>query len=200
MQGQALYPAICLKNAELAVNFGAQPFKHPPPPGFVGLAQAPRSATASWQDAPAAGDGSRKPLAVILEPARWAGKRAQARLRLASPASPLLFLHHSCTALGATPLCPLPRHPRPPQPAAPCIPAPRNPTTHTAHACRDLAEQTHTNISLFRKHLAAPSVRNELMVGGTNPAAQLRSLKEGVDIVVGTPGAAGGGGAGWSYG
>ncbi|EFN59708.1 hypothetical protein CHLNCDRAFT_33556 [Chlorella variabilis] len=122
MQGQALYPAICLKNVELAVNFGAQPFKHPPPPGFVGLAQAPRSATASWQDAPAAGDGSRKPLAVILEPAR------------------------------------------------------------------DLAEQTHTNISLFRKHLAAPSVRNELMVGGTNPAAQLRSLKEGVDIVVGTPG------------
>lgn len=33
LQGQALYPAICLKNAELVVNFGSTPFKHGPPPG-----------------------------------------------------------------------------------------------------------------------------------------------------------------------
>ena len=122
LQGQALYPAICLKNAELQVNFGAvrcfsdfvlhfdatlapagacwhscaqvsarctrclplthapsplaplhpqTPFKHGPPPGFVGLAAAPRSATASWQDAPSASGADRKPLAIILEPARW---------------------------------------------------------------------------------------------------------------------------------
>ncbi|KAL4449436.1 hypothetical protein ABPG77_007080 [Micractinium sp. CCAP 211/92] len=123
LQGQALYPAICLKNAEQTVNFGSTPFKHPPPPGFVGLAAAPRAHTASWQDAPAGGGGGdRKPLAIILEPAR------------------------------------------------------------------DLAEQTHNNISLFRKHLRDPAVRNELLVGGTNPAAQLRALQEGVDIVVGTPG------------
>lgn len=76
LQGQALYPAICLKNAELAINFGADlaaaPFKHAPPPGYVGLASAPRSATASWQDALSAAGSSpdRKPLALILEPAR----------------------------------------------------------------------------------------------------------------------------------
>lgn len=35
LQGQALYPAICLKNAELAVNFGQAPFKHGPPPGYA---------------------------------------------------------------------------------------------------------------------------------------------------------------------
>jgi ATP-dependent RNA helicase DDX1 len=37
----ALYPAVCLKNAELALNFGATPFRFAPPPGFVGLARAP---------------------------------------------------------------------------------------------------------------------------------------------------------------
>ena len=38
---RALYPALCLKNAELALNFGAAPFAHGPPPGYVGLAAAP---------------------------------------------------------------------------------------------------------------------------------------------------------------
>ncbi|PSC75014.1 ATP-dependent RNA helicase DDX1 [Micractinium conductrix] len=123
MRGQAFYPAVCLKNAELQVNFGGSPFKHAPPPGYGGLASAPRSTTASWQEAPAgSGGGGGKPLAIILEPAR------------------------------------------------------------------DLAEQTHNNITLFRKHLRDPSIRNELLVGGTAAAAQLRALKEGVDIVVGTPG------------
>lgn len=37
---------------------------------FVGLASAPRSATASWQDTPASSGADRKPLAIILEPAR----------------------------------------------------------------------------------------------------------------------------------
>ncbi|KAI7842747.1 hypothetical protein COHA_003675 [Chlorella ohadii] len=121
-QASALYPAICLKNAELAVNLGATPFKHGPPPGFVGLASAPRSATASWQDTPSSSGADRKPLAIILEPAR------------------------------------------------------------------DLAEQTHNNFTAFRKYLADPALRNELLVGGTNPQAQVRALQEGLDIVVGTPG------------
>lgn len=58
-----------------------------------------------------------------------------------------------------------------------------------AHTCRDLAEQTHENINLFRKHLAEPPVRTALLIGGTNPAAAQRALAEGVDIVTGTPGA-----------
>ena len=40
LQGKALYPAICLKNAELVVNFGEQPFQHGPPQGYVGIAKA----------------------------------------------------------------------------------------------------------------------------------------------------------------
>ena len=42
LQGKALYPAICLKNAELVVNFGEGKFQHGPPQGFVGLAKAPQ--------------------------------------------------------------------------------------------------------------------------------------------------------------
>ncbi|GAB4816240.1 hypothetical protein N2152v2_003286 [Parachlorella kessleri] len=122
LQGQALYPAICLKNAELAVNFGAAPFKFGPPPGYLGLAAAPRDSVATWQDHDAAVSAERRPVAIILEPAR------------------------------------------------------------------DLAEQTHKAISSFRKHLEAPAIRNELLVGGVAANAQLRALKEGVDIVTGTPG------------
>lgn len=47
LQGQALYPAICLKNAELVVNFGEQGFQHGPPQGFVGLAKAKPEWTSS---------------------------------------------------------------------------------------------------------------------------------------------------------
>lgn len=46
MRGQLLFPAICLKNAELVLNFGGQPFRHTPP-GFVGVTQAPKAWTAS---------------------------------------------------------------------------------------------------------------------------------------------------------
>ena len=77
LKGQALYPAVCLKNAELQLNFGGSPFKHPPPPGFVGLAAAPAELVADWQVPGSNGDGAAaaaadgKPLAIILEPARW---------------------------------------------------------------------------------------------------------------------------------
>lgn len=42
LREKALYPAICLKNAELVVNFGKDNFQHDPPQGFVGLAKAPQ--------------------------------------------------------------------------------------------------------------------------------------------------------------
>jgi ATP-dependent RNA helicase DDX1 len=38
---RALYPALCLKNAEIALNFGATPFAYGPPSGYVGVAAAP---------------------------------------------------------------------------------------------------------------------------------------------------------------
>ena len=65
---------MVMKNAELAVNFGDAPFRHSPPPGFVGLSAAPPSATAVWRDKGAAAAATavfgRRPLAIILEPAR----------------------------------------------------------------------------------------------------------------------------------
>jgi hypothetical protein len=49
LAGQALFPAVCLKNAECHVNFGggggglaagASSFKFAPPPGYAGVAAA----------------------------------------------------------------------------------------------------------------------------------------------------------------
>lgn len=82
-----LYPAVCMKNAELAVNFGRAPFKFPPDNGFVGLEEAPVDAVvggpaASSSSGAGAGAGSggggaggkkkggSHPVCVILEPAR----------------------------------------------------------------------------------------------------------------------------------
>lgn len=39
LQGQAFYPAVCLKNAEVSVNFGDTDFLYHPSMGFVGLSQ-----------------------------------------------------------------------------------------------------------------------------------------------------------------
>ena len=55
-------------------------------------------------------------------------------------------------------------------------------------ACRDLAQQVHDVISDMRKHLAAPSIRNALIVGGTDPRAAKQQLQAGVHIITGTPG------------
>lgn len=79
LQGTALYPAICLKNAELVVNFGAEGFKCGPPKGFVGLAKAPQEWVQSgesvlakwlWQvfQLPAGGDE------LALRLADWSNK------------------------------------------------------------------------------------------------------------------------------
>ena len=35
LQG-ALYPAVCIKNSTIVLNFGATPFKHAPPAGYNG--------------------------------------------------------------------------------------------------------------------------------------------------------------------
>jgi len=36
-EGRPLHPAVCMRNAELLLNFGLRPFKHAPP-GVVGAA------------------------------------------------------------------------------------------------------------------------------------------------------------------
>ena len=73
LQGQAFYPAVALKNAELICNFGGAPFKYPPPAGAAGIAAARPDQVRSGAAAAGGGGkggGGRKPLALILEPAR----------------------------------------------------------------------------------------------------------------------------------
>lgn len=38
LKEEALYPAVCLKNAHVMFNFGQKPWKFPPPAGFKGMA------------------------------------------------------------------------------------------------------------------------------------------------------------------
>lgn len=49
VQGKALFPAICLKNAELVINFGEQKLQYGPPKKSVGLAKAPQEWISSGQ-------------------------------------------------------------------------------------------------------------------------------------------------------
>jgi hypothetical protein len=44
---KALFPAIALRNAVATVNFGARPWAHPPPEGFLGMDALPASARAA---------------------------------------------------------------------------------------------------------------------------------------------------------
>lgn len=41
-KSQTFYPAVVLKNAEMSFNFGAQPFKYPPPNDYTAVASAPK--------------------------------------------------------------------------------------------------------------------------------------------------------------
>jgi ATP-dependent RNA helicase DDX1 len=72
--------------------------------------------------------------------------------------------------------------------AATSNPTARKPLAIVLEPVRDLAEQTFTNITEFAKHLVEPAVRAELFVGGMSAAQQVKSLKDGVDLIVGTPG------------
>ncbi|XP_047999497.1 ATP-dependent RNA helicase Ddx1 [Leguminivora glycinivorella] len=53
---------------------------------------------------------------------------------------------------------------------------------------RELAEQTCNQITMFKKHIDNPKVRELLVVGGVNVKDQISQLNAGIDIVVGTPG------------
>ena len=55
-------------------------------------------------------------------------------------------------------------------------------------SCRDLAQQVHDVISDMRKHLNAPTIRNTLIVGGTDPRIAKQQLQGGIHIITGTPG------------
>ncbi len=51
LRGRALYPAVCLKNAEVALNFGGAAFAFSPPHGFVGIVSAPAAGLVAGAEA-----------------------------------------------------------------------------------------------------------------------------------------------------
>ena len=53
---------------------------------------------------------------------------------------------------------------------------------------RELADQTLNQLRMFKKYLEQPVVRELLVVGGQSSKDQIGALREGVDIVVATPG------------
>ncbi|XP_070166174.1 ATP-dependent RNA helicase Ddx1 [Polyergus mexicanus] len=76
-KSQIYYPAVVLKNAEMAFNFGAQPFKHPPPNDYVAVSSAPKesvkyNSVSSNQNQSKEGEKptNNAPQAIIIEPSR----------------------------------------------------------------------------------------------------------------------------------
>ncbi|XP_014470350.1 PREDICTED: ATP-dependent RNA helicase Ddx1 [Dinoponera quadriceps] len=76
-KSQAYYPAVVLKNAEMSFNFGAQPFKHPPPNDYVAVSSSPRESvkhnpvnSSQTQTSQSGKPTSNAPQAIIIEPSR----------------------------------------------------------------------------------------------------------------------------------
>ncbi|RZC39232.1 ATP-dependent RNA helicase Ddx1 [Asbolus verrucosus] len=76
MLNSAFFPAVVLKNAEMAFNFGEEPFKFPLPSGFVPIKSAPSEKVAANTNS---GDNvsesgvkiiNNAPQAIIIEPSR----------------------------------------------------------------------------------------------------------------------------------
>jgi len=69
------FPSVVLKNAEMAFNFGDQPWKHPPEEGFVGFSSAKEKDVVKNRKSGGSGVEQRKivnnaPQALIIEPSR----------------------------------------------------------------------------------------------------------------------------------
>ena len=118
MKDQGLYPAVCLKNAQVAFNFRESVFPLCVPEDFKQFAQVGELV----QQGAVKDEQLKLPLALILEPVR------------------------------------------------------------------DLAEQTKDVLSNFALHLRNPSVQVSLVIGGESAASQVKEIKSGAAIIVGTPG------------
>lgn len=69
IRSKAFHPAVVLKNAEMAFNFGAVTFKHPPETGFKPLSQAPQECMYTPDAAPVKVVKD-APQAIIIEPSK----------------------------------------------------------------------------------------------------------------------------------
>ncbi|XP_058801353.1 ATP-dependent RNA helicase Ddx1 isoform X2 [Phymastichus coffea] len=75
-KSQTFYPAVVLKNAEMSFNFGAQPFKYPPPTGYIAVSAASKEQikvnpvnSSQSQSAPEK-PSPNAPQAIVIEPSR----------------------------------------------------------------------------------------------------------------------------------
>ncbi|XP_077982085.1 ATP-dependent RNA helicase DDX1-like [Glandiceps talaboti] len=72
--------------------------------------------------------------------------------------------------------------------AGPAKAAPNAPKAIIIEPSRELAEQTLTQITKFKKYLKDPMIRELLVIGGVAAKDQVQALESGIDIVVATPG------------
>ncbi|CAH0384139.1 unnamed protein product [Bemisia tabaci] len=76
LNNRTFFPAVVLKNAEMSFNFGAQPFKFKPPPGFTPISQAPKELVRNSEVSPGSSGPkilkkiNSAPQAIIIEPSR----------------------------------------------------------------------------------------------------------------------------------
>lgn len=74
-KSETFFPAVVLKNAEMTFNFGAQPFKHPPPSNYIAVSSAPKenikiNPVGSNQGHTVEKRAKNAPQAIIIEPSR----------------------------------------------------------------------------------------------------------------------------------
>lgn len=75
LKNRVFFPALVLKNAEMDLNFGEQPFKNEPPAGYVGVCHAAADRRAANPNCGAAAGAPvslkpNAPQALVLEPSR----------------------------------------------------------------------------------------------------------------------------------
>ncbi|XP_017877954.1 ATP-dependent RNA helicase Ddx1 [Ceratina calcarata] len=87
-KSQTFYPAVVLKNAEMSFNFGAQPFKYPPPSDYVAVASAPKEVVRenpiNSNQGQSRDDGKPKcnaPQAIIIEPSRELAEQTYSQIQ-----------------------------------------------------------------------------------------------------------------------
>jgi ATP-dependent RNA helicase DDX1 len=162
----AFFPAICLKNAEVELNFGgegAPAFRFGPPDGFTAIGAAP----AAWL----AEGGSEEAGAAAAEAAVVAsgGGGGGGKDKNNKP---------SAKASSS---------PAPPPPINDPL-SDRRPLCIVLEPTRDLAEQTAEAFGSFAQHLRDPPLRVVALVGGTDSRKQHRDVLSGCEVIVGTPG------------
>ncbi|XP_043242486.1 ATP-dependent RNA helicase Ddx1-like isoform X1 [Amphibalanus amphitrite] len=84
---EGLFPAVVLKNAEMAFNFGDTSFKYPPSHGFVAVSKAPEDSTlnnaaSAPQTTAKRGYAKNAPQAIILEPSRELAEQTLRQIQL----------------------------------------------------------------------------------------------------------------------